>query len=208
MKLKTPNHSNAGKWLPGVLATAAGATAANAATVQITLGNNYVQNALHGGTTYFSSDLTGDDEDDSLFGVTSTVGAGVIVPGFGYLAKALRTSSGGKNAYVGAANLVGDGSVRNLVPFSFSDERINGGRGTNGFLDMTAKMEGSLYEVRLNRLIFDDLSTTAPAGITTATTGLDEWSEVSAVPEPSAGLALLALGAGGLLTRRRTQRAA
>lgn len=207
MKLKTPNHSNAGKWLPGVLATAAGATAANAATVQITLGNNYVQDALHGGTTYFSSDLTGDDEDDSLFGIGDAA-AGVLVPGFGYLAKALRTSSGGKNAYVGAANQVGDGSVRNLVPFSFSDERINGGRGTNGFLDMTARIEGSLYEVRLNRLIFDDLSTTAPTGITTATTGLDEWSEVSAVPEASTSLGLLALGAGGILTRRRSKRAA
>ena len=51
----------------------------------------------------------------------------------------------------------------------------------------------------LTRLIFDDASTTRPAfgsipGTQTA------W--VAPIPEPS-GLALLALGAGGLLVRRK-----
>jgi hypothetical protein len=53
--------------------------------------------------------------------------------------------------------------------------------------------------VQIHRLIFDDAFTTAPTGLTSASTGIQEWS---AVPEPSS-LGLLALGAGGLLARRR-----
>jgi hypothetical protein len=61
--------------------------------------------------------------------------------------------------------------------------------------------------VQIHRLIFDDASTTAPTGLTSASTGIPEW-QVSAVPEPGSNLALLALGAGGLTLRRRLKRAA
>jgi hypothetical protein len=62
--------------------------------------------------------------------------------------------------------------------------------------------------VELHRFIFDDTTGAAPVGVTTATTGLSEYGATSAVPEASTSLGLLALGAGGLLTRRRQKRAA
>jgi hypothetical protein len=93
-------------------------------------------------------------------------------------------------------------SRRGLVPLQFTDGRI--GVGTrSGWLDVTATASSTLYEVRIHRLIFDDASTTAPTGLTSASTGIPEWS---AVPEPSS-LGLLALGAGGLIARRRRQAA-
>jgi hypothetical protein len=56
-------------------------------------------------------------------------------------------------------------------------------------------------------LIFDNASTTAPAGVAYTDGAYPAW-QVSAVPEPGSNLALLALGAGGLTLRRRLKRAA
>ncbi len=64
------------------------------------------------------------------------------------------------------------------------------------------KFMKSIPTIYINRLIFDDESTTAPAGVVS---GVAE-AEFSAVPEPSS-LSLLALGAGGLLARRRRKAA-
>jgi hypothetical protein len=96
-----------------------------------------------------------------------------------------------------------------LARFKFSDARINNGGVTAGFLQMSGfSSSGRVGDVgcqlQIHRLIFDDSSTTAPTGLTSASTGIPEWS---AVPEPSS-LGLLALGAGGLLARRRRAMAA
>ena len=106
---------------------------------------------------------------------------------------------------------------RALVSFTFSDARINNSLVTSGFLDLEGNATiGGDASMKIHRLIFNDASTTVPpgTGLTSATTGLSEWSApsggggTSAVPEASSSLGLLALGAGGLLTRRRQKRAA
>ncbi len=59
------------------------------------------------------------------------------------------------------------------------------------------------HAIVLTRLVFDDASVTlSKSGLSTSAT----YSEFVAVPEPSS-LGLLALGAGGLLARRRRQAA-
>jgi hypothetical protein len=68
--------------------------------------------------------------------------------------------------------------------------------------------------VQIHRLIFDKDSTTAPTGVAYTDDAHTEFGSsgggggTSAVPEASTSLGLLALGAGGLLTRRRQKRAA
>jgi hypothetical protein len=92
--------------------------------------------------------------------------------------------------------------LRGLARLKFNDTQINGGVLTEGWVDVEAwgdTVGSERARVQFHRLIFDDASTTAPTGLTSASTGIQEWS---AVPEPSS-LALLALGAGGLLARRR-----
>jgi hypothetical protein len=90
------------------------------------------------------------------------------------------------------------------VPYAFSDSRINNASLSSGYLDIEAVTGGRVASLQIHRLIFDDASTTAPTGLSTASTGIAEWG---AVPEPSS-FALLALGAGGLLARRRRAKAA
>jgi hypothetical protein len=92
----------------------------------------------------------------------------------------------------------------------FTDSRINAGATTYGRLELTSRRQaGGEFVVQIHRLIFDDTSTAAPTGLPTDLNTIPLWSaSISAVPEASTSLGLLALGAGGLLTRRRQKRAA
>ena len=91
----------------------------------------------------------------------------------------------------------------------FSDSRIGGGV-LSGWLDVTAEASDSLRSIQIHRLIFDDASPVAPLGVAYTDPAFAEWdpSGVSVIPEPGTNLGLLALGAGGLLIRRRLKRAA
>jgi hypothetical protein len=99
-------------------------------------------------------------------------------------------------------------SVSYLNPIIFTDAGINGGLATSGWLQVNAfNTSETSHTVELSRLIFDDESTARP-GYTSIPGVQTEWSATSAVPETSTSLGLLALGAGGLLTRRRLKRKA
>ena len=217
IKIKKQGHTELQHFIVGALATA-GTSAANGATVQITFANNLVSSTT--GVQQFTGDLTGDSTyNPEVAGIWAAAAppqgnGGYAIPGIdmrasvktlGYQVAVVADVRGGNNpirivgnvglgAYDGAV-----GTTRALATIKFTDSRINGGAETNGWLDMSATLSSNEASVQIHRLIFDDASTSAPTGLSSSSSGIAEWN---AVPEPSS-LALLALGAGGLLIRRR-----
>jgi len=207
MKIK---DSKTARFLATSLTTGLAASAGNAATVQITLtGNNFSSSTGNN----LASDVTGDGISDISFSSTSAYGSGatnfVRVNINGSLIIAARDSASGGTAdakfTVGGhvANSIGAGSFTSIGYnyITFTDARINGGAATDGYLEVRAFSGNNEQRLTLVRVIFDDASTTRPPAANAGALGAT-FTEFTAVPEPS-GLSLLALGAGGLLTRRR-----
>jgi hypothetical protein len=208
-KMKRQGSTELPRFAVGALAIA-GASAANGAIVQITLTGNKISTT--GGGNQLVADLTGDTVADV------TIANPFLGP---YSAKVLMNGNwlsarrGGTSFYVDAqfaaggvgvatASARGATTATYLNPITFADRRINGGATTQGWVQVKAfNNSDTSHTVELGRLIFDDANTTRPAfaSIPGAQTA---WS---AVPEPSS-LGLLALGAGGLLARRRRAMAA
>ena len=207
-KMKRQRQTELPRFAVGALAIA-GASAANGVTVQITFGNNLVTLGSVGGGVHL--DLTG----DLLIDVIATsLNQGNILMAYNPVSPNIIASIAPSWVVpIWEPGALGFGN-RVLVPFSFSDWRINNSALSSGYLDMEAASGEGIASLQIHRLIFDANSTNAPTGVTSASTGLSEWSAASggggtsAVPEASTSLGLLALGAGGLLTRRRLKRAA
>jgi hypothetical protein len=193
------------------LAAAGASTAAHAATVQITFNNSFVSTTS--GIAALDTDVGGDLSAD-LAGMLGSGFVKVLWPvssygtvGFGGRAP----NSGG----FGGARVRGDAVVvgalavaAGLVSVTLVDTGVNGGASTAGWLDVTAtgRGVGEFGRVDVHRFIFDDTGLGAPAGVAHADAAYPEYV-AAAVPEPS-GMGLLALGAGGLLARRRRAMAA
>jgi hypothetical protein len=211
-KMKRQGSTELPRFAVGALAIA-GASAANGATVQISFANNVVSTSA--GLTLFDADLSGDNEAEDLHGQLGYVKGskrGVMLWSPPAVVGGALSNLAGTSwvHYIGlaGASIQGAGWSRGLVAFTFADQNMNGGSPTAGWLDVSATTSVvSGASVQIHRLIFDDASTNAPTGLTSASTGIPEW-QVSAVPEPGSNLALLALGAGGLTLRRRLKRAA
>jgi len=198
----------------GALAATVASTQAGVTLVQITLTGNQISTT--GGNT-LNADVTGDGISDLSFvsphtavsHVAHNYGAFVTIGGNRLSAQAFIEGSSVKGNAQFAAGGVGIPSVADfggfnikyLNPISFTDARINGGALTQGYLEVNSiDIPDQSATVALTRLVFDPLHTTMTTdGLSTST----PYTEF-AVPEPS-GLSLLALGAGGLLARRRRQ---
>jgi len=211
MKTKQPRNAKA---ILGTLAAASAASSSQAALVQITLSGNQV--STNGNNLV--ADITGDSLPDLVFAnVQRRAGAypfyaRVQINGGPVFASATGSAARGDAQFavggIGVAYTQIQSSgidIKYLNPITFSDSRINGGSATQGYLQINSKVVlGQSASVVLTRLVFNDASVTlSPGGLGTGTT----YTEWSAVPEPSS-LGLLALGAGGLLARRRVKREA
>jgi hypothetical protein len=216
--MKIKKNNTIAMQLPGALALAAAgaATQANAATVQITFNNSYISSTS-------GKNIDGDFGGDLIPDLSGRLwGSGVAVSnvdgrgGSGRVGIAYAFATG--EGLFGVVAGVGDqsdsafgfggvnASMRGLVALSFTDTGIRAGAQTTGYLDMTATATaGGEKRITVNRLIFDDATGGAITGLNVNTTYATYGA--AAVPEPS-GLALLALGAGGLLARRRRAMAA
>ena len=176
---------------------AAGATAAQGGMITINLTGNYISAT---GGDHLNADLTGDGNADvtiasALHGVnyirnfSSTIVSGsaavrlngVRCAGFffgdfqvGYLL----LGSQSKGLSFSSAALTGS------IPITFKDLNINGGARTRGSLEVTVSNFGPF---RTPSVQLDSFTYQAP----------------SSVPEQGSSLALLAMGAGGVLALRR-----
>ena len=204
------------------LATASGALAASvaatqASTVQITLTGNKLTTI----TNTLNADVSGDGIND--FNINQAVrGASnlllvinnerVSAANFTYYSirrfavdaqfaangVGVALISGGVNPY----------NIKYLNPLSFTDARINAGARTQGYLELNVfNSSQTSHTIALTRLVFNDTSTTlSKIGLSTSAI-YSAFVPVTVVPEPSTSFGLLALGAGGLLIRRRRREA-
>lgn len=215
-----PESTRTAQFLLTSLTTGLAASAGNAATVQITLIGNQLTNGSSG--NHLRADITGDNQADLVFtnfhpgfAVEFKIGGDWLAAGYNQWYDSSSNLVHTFFADAKFANGLGEPEVYNAQTpqartfFNFitlNDPRINGGAATQGYLQVDAhNNSGTSSEVNLLRVIFDDASTVRPAGDFAAMSAT--FSEFTAVPEPS-GFALLALGAGGLLARRRRLAAA
>ncbi len=191
--------NNSWKWMAGATAaTAAGVTASQASATTIQLVNNYISGIAG---NHLNADLTGDGNADvAITGAQWSFHYGTIS---GHIYTSLRNSSAAvflnavfASAYHGdypvfhaqvGSHISGhtgaySASVTGLIPIFFRDLHINNGKLTEGWLEVSAfaplTSPSSGAEVRLDGLTYN-------------------------TPDQGSSLALLAMGAGGVLALRR-----
>lgn len=187
---------------------------AQGAAVKITLNATIVA----GGANGLVTDLTGDSIADVAFSSIQNATANLVRfkidplvgPGSGpvrafksgaYFGATARFVTGGFGTQYMPV-IPGGGTINYLNPISFTDTRISGGT-ILGYLAVSATSDSTTRSITLTRLIFDE--TTPGTRPVSGLVGEPEWVPV---PEPSNGLLGLALGAAGVLRRRRESRAA
>jgi len=182
-------------------ATAAGVSASQASTITVNLLNNYISAS---GGNHLNADLTGDGQPDlaitnafnsrfyrysfsGYFSIASVKLNGVRAHAFyhradvvGQVTLGSRTGyfvNGGKTNYSYGS---GTASLTGVIPISFKDLHINGGVQTKGSLEVT--VSGPNAKIQLDSFTYNTREN---------------------VPDQGSSLALLAMGAGGVLALRR-----
>jgi hypothetical protein len=201
--------NNRWKWMAGATtAAAAGVTASQASTITINLINDYISFA---GGNHLNADLTGDGHPD--FTITGafafynilrrcsscspyrSAGAGAHLNGVN--AEALSYGEYPANVAILGSQIIGRAgpsshpvSLMGSILIFFKDLHINGGAPTKGSLEVTVS-SGALGDPKVQ---LDSLTYNAPG----------HGSRLAAaVPDQGSSLALLAMGAGGILALRR-----
>lgn len=197
-------------WMAGSAAAAAGGVSVDAGTVQITLTGEQVSNGDN--PPPFTGDLTGDGVVDVPWGVstggfTYRTDTASLQFSYPYRNAAVLTAMSNRIAFAAYFSGAGSGIIprgrkakagsatqfyastnnsqvnaRALIPFTFSDQRINNGSVTNAFADIHAfSISDSVNTVQIVRTVFDDASTVAPDPV--AAGGSDaEWVAPVAPP--------------------------
>jgi hypothetical protein len=206
------NSNNRWKWMAGATAaTAAGVTASQAGAITINLVNNYISAS---GGNHLNADLTGDGHPDltiaNAFNRLSVLTeSGRTLPNYthfsarvnlnGILAAARRTND--ECPFFGTERLgsrvtgfnltcpyfYGTYQLTGSIPLFFKDLHINGGAPITGLLQVTVSTANNDAEIRLDSFTYN----TPLRGPTRA------------VPDQGPSLALLAMGAAGILAFRR-----
>jgi hypothetical protein len=197
LNLKTRNKR--WKWMAGATAaTAAGVTASQASTITINLVNNYLSSGNSG--NHLNADLTGDGHPDLTIANAryTTYTAAVALNGVQAFCR-FRTSGSLSNQNLFGYEQLGSrfarfffhrnfnstiifssgtSSLMGSIPIFFQDLHINGGAPTRGSLEVTV----NFFQIQLDSLTYNTRNN---------------------VPDQGSTLALLAMGAGGVLALRR-----
>jgi len=185
-------------------ATAAGVSAAPANTITINLTNDYIS---FGGGNHLDADLTGDGHPDLT--IANAFNGGSYRGDHGYFSFAGVNLNGVRAyAWFGNYDRVGGGSLGSQrmyfylgsvyngyatshlvgwIPIFFKDLHINNGAPTKGALEVT--VSGTNPKIQLDSLTYNTPGPGSRLGL--------------AVPDQGSSLALLAMGAGGILALRR-----
>jgi VPDSG-CTERM motif len=194
--------NNRWKWMAGATAaTAAGVTASQAGTITINLLNNYISAT---GGNHLNADLTGDGRPDLTIAGAFFSRYRRSVSSY-FLGSVFRAAAdlNGVHAYAffdqdqdaGTARLGSHNAytmygfrqpyyLKGSIPVFFKDLHINGGTPTSGSLNVTVLGSYADAEINLNSLTYNT------------------------VPDQGSTLALLALGASGVLALRRRWKSA
>jgi len=203
-------------------ATAAGVTASQANAITINLLNNYI--SFDSGNN-LNADLTGDGHPDLTIanahaGYPSEYGYGhrvarVTLNGVKAVAfwddsgvsfrhfdgrVRLGSRSATYSAFIGPGGTTlyssGTHSLTGSIPIFFKDLHINGGAPTEGSLEVTVSVFSADPWVQLDSFTYNDPSFRSANGTAVPDQG-------STVPDQGSSLALLAMGAGGIVALRR-----
>jgi len=183
-------------------ATAGGVITSQASLVTINLTNNYID----GGGNHLNADLTGDGHPDLTI-VNAFFSTFIVKTETSFYASSVRMTLNGvfAHAFFEAYNRLGSnvlgtkhfdfssvysGTLTGSIPIFFKDLHVNGAAPTKGFVEVT---------VGLGRVQLDSFTYTSNTPVAGST--------VVAAPDQGSSLALLALGAGGVLALRRSRAA-